>query len=97
MPFCQTPTTSESIPPCAAQPLLQKLRPLQIPAAHNVLLATPVAHHTPIPVPIYWQEQVKAGLDQDNQLGVLEPVPIGTPVSWCHRMVVCAKKSGKPH
>ena len=58
--------------------------------------ATPVAHHTPIPVPIYWQEQVKAGLEQDSQLGVLEPVPIGTPVSWCHRMVVCAKKSGKP-
>ena len=58
--------------------------------------ATPVAHHTPIPVPIYWQDQVKSGLDQDQQLGVLEPVPIGTPVTWCHRMVVCAKKSGKP-
>ena len=58
--------------------------------------ATPVAHHTPIPVPVHWQEQVKAGLDQDVQLGVIEPVPIGTPVSWCHRMVICAKKSGKP-
>ncbi|GFN96753.1 enzymatic polyprotein [Plakobranchus ocellatus] len=57
--------------------------------------ATPVAHHTPIPVPIHWQEQVKAGLDQDVRLDVFEPVPIGTPVSWCHRMVVCAKKSGK--
>ena len=58
--------------------------------------AIPIAHHTPIPVPIYWQDQVKSGLDQDQQLGVLEPVPIGTPVTWCHRMVVCAKKSGKP-
>ena len=58
--------------------------------------ATPVAHHTPIPVPVHWQEQVKIGLDQDVQLGVIEPVPVGTPVSWCHRMVVCAKKSGKP-
>ena len=47
-------------------------------------------------MPIYWQEQVKAGLDQDSQLGVLELVLIGTPVSWCHKMVVCAKKSGKP-
>ena len=56
----------------------------------------PVAHHTPIPVPIHWQEQVKADLDRDVQLGVLEPVPVGTPVTWCHRMVVCAKKSGKP-
>ena len=38
----------------------------------------------------------KAGLDQDVRLGVLEPVPIGEPVKWCHRMVVCAKMNGKP-
>ena len=24
----------------------------------------------------------------------MEKVPIGTPVTWCHRMVVCAKKNG---
>ncbi|KAJ8342206.1 hypothetical protein SKAU_G00321340 [Synaphobranchus kaupii] len=58
--------------------------------------ATPVACHTPIPVAIHWQDEVKAGLDQDVHLGVLEEVPIGTPVTWCHRMVICAKKSGKP-
>ena len=58
--------------------------------------ATPVAHHTPIPVPPHWQEDVKAGLDRDVALGVLEPVPIGEPVTWCHRMVVCAKKNGQP-
>ena len=58
--------------------------------------ATPVAHHTPVPVPIHWQDEVKAGLDRDVRLGVLEPVPIGEPVTWCHRMVVCAKKNGKP-
>ena len=58
--------------------------------------ATPVAYHNPIPVPVHWQEQVKAGLDQDVRLGVIEPVPVGTPVSWCPKMVVCAKKSGKP-
>ncbi|XP_048575650.1 uncharacterized protein LOC116619407 [Nematostella vectensis] len=58
--------------------------------------AEPVAHHTPIPVPLHWQEEVKAGLDQDVALGVLEPVPVGEPVTWCHRMVVCAKKNGKP-
>ena len=32
--------------------------------------AKPVAYHAPIPVPVHWQEQVKAGLDQDVQLGV---------------------------
>ena len=58
--------------------------------------AEPVAHHTPVPVPLHWQDEVKAGLDQDVRLGVLEPVPVGEPVTWCHRMVVCAKKNGKP-
>jgi len=58
--------------------------------------AEPVAHHTPIPVPIYWQDEVKAGLDRDVQIGVIEPVPVGEPVTWCHRMVVCAKKNGTP-
>ena len=43
--------------------------------------AEPVAHHTPIPVPIYWRDSVKAGLDQDVRLGVIEPVPVGEPVT----------------
>ena len=34
--------------------------------------ATPVAHHTPVPVPLHWQDKVKAGLDQD-----VRGVPIG--------------------
>ena len=56
--------------------------------------ATPTAHHSPIPVPLHWQDEVRAGLDRDVRLGVLEPVPIGEPVTWCHRMVTCAKKNG---
>ena len=39
---------------------------------------------------------MKAGLDQDVRLGVIEAVPVGAPVTWCHRMVICAKKTGKP-
>ena len=58
--------------------------------------AEPVAHHTPIPVPLHWQEDVKAGHHQDVSLDVLEPVSVGEPVTWCQRMVVCAKKNGKP-
>jgi len=53
-------------------------------------------HHKPVPVPLHWREAVKQGLDQDVRLGVIEPVPVGEPVTWCHRMVVCAKKNGKP-
>jgi hypothetical protein len=57
--------------------------------------AIPAAIHTPIPVPLHWQDEVKAGLDRDVRLGVLEPVPVGEPVTWCHRMVTCKKKNGK--
>ena len=58
--------------------------------------ATQTAHYSPIPVPLHWQDEVKAGLDRDVRLSVLEPVPNGEPVTWCHRMVICAKKNGKP-
>lgn len=58
--------------------------------------AKPVAHHTPVPVPFHWQDDVKTGLDEDVRLKVIEPVPVGEPVTWCHRMVICAKKNGKP-
>ena len=37
-----------------------------------------------------------SGLDHDVSLGVLELVPVGEPVTWCHLMVICAKKNGKP-
>lgn len=59
--------------------------------------AKPVAQHSPVSAPMHWQEEVKAGLDQNARLGVIEPVPIGEPVTWCHRMVICSKKNGKPH
>ena len=58
--------------------------------------ATPVAHHTPVPVPLHWQDEVKSGLDQDVHLGVIETVPRGEPVTWCRSMVVCAKKNWTP-
>ena len=58
--------------------------------------AIPFARHKPIPIPVHWQRDIYAGLDQDVRLGVIEPVPVGTPVTWCHRMVIVPKKSGKP-
>ena len=56
--------------------------------------AKPVAIHKATPVPIHFQEEVKEGLDRDVRLGVIEPVPEGTPTTWCHRMVICNKKNG---
>ena len=48
--------------------------------------------HTPISVPLHWQKQVKADLDRDIALGVIEPVPVGEPMTWCSRMVITRKK-----
>ena len=58
--------------------------------------ATPVAHHTPVLVPVHWQEEVKAGRDQDVQLKVIERVSTGELATWCHRMVICTKKDASP-
>ena len=77
---------------CPHQPLtLMDVPPMRLMVDPN---ATPIAHHKAIPVPLHWQDEVKASLDRDVQLGVLEPVPVGEPVTWCHRMVVCSKKDG---
>ena len=46
--------------------------------------AKPVAHYTHVPVPLHGQDDVKAHLDQDVRLSVLEPVSIDGPVTWCH-------------
>ena len=58
--------------------------------------STPVAVHTPIPVPVHWKEKVKDQLDRDVKLGVIEPVPWGEPTTWCSRMITVAKKDGSP-
>lgn len=75
-----------------ALPLMKEL-PMQLMVGPQV---KPVAYHTPVSVPLHWQDKVKSGLDQNVKLGVLDPVPIGEPVKWCHHMVVCAKKNGTP-
>ena len=60
------------------------------------LNATLVAYRARVPVLVHWQEEVKAGLDQDIRLGVIEPIAIGEPVTWCHRMVIRAKRMAHP-
>ena len=58
--------------------------------------AEPVAHQNPIPIPLHFFKLVKEDLDRDVRLGVVEPVPTSTPLKWCHRMVVVAKKDSTP-
>ena len=57
---------------------------------------TPSAIHVPAPVSIHYQAEVKKGFDRDVALGVLEKVPVNTPVEWLHRMVITPKKDGSP-
>ena len=68
-------------------------------APHHIHLkenAKPVACHTPAAVPKHWQAEVKKQLDEDVRAGVIAPVPAGEATEWCSRMVVVAKKTGKP-
>ena len=58
--------------------------------------AEPHRVHTPIQVPHHWNKAVKSDIDRDVRLGIIEPVPQGTPTEWCSRMVVAAKKNGEP-
>ena len=57
---------------------------------------TPSAVHTPLPVPIHWKDEIKAQLDRDVKLGVIEPVPWSEPTTWCSRMIPVAKSDGSP-
>ena len=77
---------------CLTRPLVEG-PPLEL---HIDPEAKPIAVHKPIPVPLHWQQQVKESIDRDVKLGVLEAVPVGEPVTWCHRMVTARKKNGKP-
>ena len=79
---------------CTRQKLpLMKGEPLPIPVRPDV---KPMAVHTPIPVPLHWEDKVKRDLERDVALGVIEPVPINSPVTWCSRMITVPKHNGEP-
>ena len=52
--------------------------------------------HTPAMVALHDQEEVKAQLDADVALGVLEKVPHNEPSICCHRMHIVRKPDGSP-
>ena len=58
--------------------------------------AVPVCVRKPAPVPLHWRKEVQDGIKADIKKGVLERVPYGTPDTWCTRMIIQAKKNGKP-
>jgi hypothetical protein len=79
---------------CSHQPLpLMHGPPLEFAIDTTI---KPTACHTPATVPLHWLDKVKASIDDDVSLGVLEWVDVNTPVTWCHRMVVVRKHNGAP-
>ncbi len=79
---------------CPHRPLLQMDGPpIEIHVDKN---ATPRAYHKALPIPLHWQQRVYDDLLRDEALGVIERVPYGVPVTWCHRRVVTRKHDGTP-
>ena len=76
-----------------ALPLLQNSPPLEL---HTDPTAKPVAVHRAAVVPLHWKEAVYEGLMRDVRLGVIERVPLNTPVTWQSRMHITAKHDGSP-
>ena len=58
--------------------------------------AEPVTNWGASSVPIHLRDEVKRQLDEDERLGVIEKVPVGTPTRWQARMHVVSKPNGKP-
>ena len=56
--------------------------------------AKPVAKHKPTYVPLHWKERVKADIEKDVRLGIIERIPDGEPVEWLHRLVITSKEDG---
>ena len=48
------------------------------------------------PIPVHWEQKVYDDLKRDEALGIIERVPYGEPVEWCHRMLVTRKHDGSP-
>ena len=56
----------------------------------------PVAIHKAAVIPVHLKAAVKADLDRDVRLGILEKVDVNSPVRWLSRMIVALKKDGSP-
>ena len=72
---------------CRVQPL-SMMNVDQPPRLFVDLTVKPVAINKAAIIPIYLKARVKADLDRDVRLGILEKVDINSPVKWLSRMLV---------
>ena len=86
--------SSSTFNKCPHQRLpLMDSKPLKLHVDKN---ATPTAVYTTATVPLHWRDEIKAQLDEDVALGVIEKVPPGVPTLWQARMHVVPKHDGTP-
>ena len=58
--------------------------------------AVPVVVHKPVPVPLHYRDQVNAMIEAEVKRGVLKKIGPGVPTTWCTKLVITAKKDGRP-
>ena len=46
---------------------------------HLTANAVPHVRHSPIPISKHWEADVKAQLDEDERMGIIEKIPAGEP------------------
>jgi hypothetical protein len=79
---------------CSHQPLpLMLTEPISI---QLVADARPVAANTASTIPFHLRDEVKAQLEVDVRLGVIERVPIGVPTIWQARMHAVIRPNSEP-
>ena len=77
----------QQLPFMSGTPLRVKLKEVATP---------PTPANRPPDIPITFRSKVKADLDWDERLGVIERVPPNTEQTFCARMLVVAKHNGEP-
>ncbi|UYV73820.1 hypothetical protein LAZ67_11001021 [Cordylochernes scorpioides] len=70
------------------------LKPMQGPPMSIELVkdAVPCKRYRAYNVPFHWRDPVKTQLDTMLAKGIIEQVPVGEAIDWCHPMVVVPKK-----
>ncbi|UYV73839.1 hypothetical protein LAZ67_11001072 [Cordylochernes scorpioides] len=70
------------------------LKPMQGPPMSIELVkdAVPCKRYRAYNVPFHWRDPVKTQLDIMLAKGIIEQVPVGEAIDWCHPMVVVPKK-----
>ena len=58
--------------------------------------AAPVVIHKPVPVPLHYRDRVNAMIEAEVKRGVLKKIGPGVPTTWCTKLVITAKKDGRP-